>query len=217
MLLVDDRPSIHMPNLDSYRNAMTIHPNDEVKLAAYRDIRTKGIVAATLLIPIGAVAFFVLYCKTVGGEFSLNSSVEIGAVQRIALIVHGIYFMLLPFGFELMIEKLPFPGGPARFQFGKVPPRPDNLYWMMTCLSGELFFVGAVMFLLLASQAAVPRWALILPIAQCAYNMRNDLLWVGLGNVFSPIKKRIAIMMLDWVVIGTCFVIYILHFFAVAA
>jgi hypothetical protein len=95
-------------------------------------------VAATLLIPFGAVAFFVLYCKTVGGEFALDSSVEIGSVQRIAL---GIYFMLLPFGFELMIEKLPFPGGPARFQFDKVPPRPDNLYWMMTGLSGELFLL----------------------------------------------------------------------------
>ena len=47
-------------------DAMAIYHNDKVKLAAYRDIRAKGIVAATTLITFSAVAFFVLYCKTVG-------------------------------------------------------------------------------------------------------------------------------------------------------
>lgn len=47
-------------------DVMAIYHNDKVKLAAYRDIRAKGIVAATTLITFSAVAFFVLYCKTVG-------------------------------------------------------------------------------------------------------------------------------------------------------
>ena len=51
---------------------------------------------------------------------------------------------MLPFSFELMIEKLPFSGSPKRYRFGKVPKKPDNLNWMMTNLSAELFFLGAV-------------------------------------------------------------------------
>ena len=43
--------------------------------------------------------------------------------------------------------------------------------------------------------------------------MKNDLLWVGFGNTYSPIRKRMTIMALDWLVIGACFVIYIHHFF----
>lgn len=187
-----------------------------IKLAPYRDAKTAAIIAASLLIPFGAVAFFVLFCQLNGGEYALNASVKIGELQRAALIVQGLYFILLPFSFELMIEKLPFPGSPSKYRFGKVS-QPDNLYWMMTCLSAELFFVGAVIFFLLASQTNVPRWTLILPMAQCAYNMKNDMLWVGFGNIFSPIGKRMTIMALDWIVIGVCFVIYVHHFFTATA
>ncbi len=191
--------------------------NGHSKLAAYRNVKGKAIIAASLLIPFGTVAFFVLFCQGSGGQYALDASVKIGDLQRIALVIQGIYFVLLPFSFELMIEKLPFPGCPEKYRFGKVPARPDNLYWMMSCLSAELFFVGAVIFFLLASQTEVPRWTLILPIAQCAYNMKNDLLWVGFGNTFSPLRKRMTIMTLDWVVIGACFFIYIHHFFAASA
>ena len=187
------------------------------RLPAYRDVKSAAVIAASLLIPFGTVAGIVWFCLSSGGAYALDASVTVGYLQRVALIVHGIYFVVLPFSFELMIEKLPFPGCPAKHRFGKVPERPDNLYWMMTCLSGELFFVGATLCLLLATQTTVPRWVLILPIAQCAYNMKNDLLWVGLGNIYSPIRKRMTIMALDWVVIGACFLIYLLHFFSAAA
>ena len=194
-------------------NARAPDENSPFRLAAYRDAKSTAITAASLLIPFGTVAFFILFCQGKGGEYALDAPVKIGDAQRIALVVQGLYFIMLPFSFELMIEKLPFPGSPKKHRFGKVPARPDNLYWMMSCLSAELFFVGAAMFLLLASQANVPRWTLILPMAQCAYNMKNDLLWVGFGNTFSPIRKRMTIMALDWAVIGVCFVIYIHHFF----
>jgi len=88
-----------------------------------------------------------------------------------------------------------------------------HLYWMMTNLCGELFFLGAVMLLLMASQTSVTRWVLILPIAQCAYNMKNDLLWVGFGKNLSPIQKPMSVVALDWLIIGACFITYIVHFF----
>lgn len=182
------------------------------KLAAYRNAKGKAIIAASLLIPFGAVAFFVWFC-TSRADYALDASVKIGDLQRIALIVHAVYFIMLPFSFELMIEELPFPGCPEEYRFGQIPKRADNLFWMMSCLSAELFFVGAVAFFLMASQTHVPRWTLIVPIAQCAYNMKNDLLWVGFGNLLSPIRKRMKVMALDWVVIGGCFAVYIHHFF----
>lgn len=186
------------------------------KLLPYRNAKGTVLAAASLLIPFGTVAFFVLFCQRSAGEFALDASVRIGDAQRAALIVQGLYFLALPFSFELLIEKLPMPGVPAKYRFGKIPDRPDNLYWMMSCLSGELFFVGATIFLLMASQSEVPRWTLILPMAQCAYNMKNDLIWVGFGKSLSPIRKRMSFMALDWLVIGLCFVIYIHHFFTAA-
>ena len=183
------------------------------KLLPYRSAKGTAIAAISLLIPFGTVAFFILYCLNNNEAYALSASVEIGNIQFYALIVHGLYFLILPFGFELMIEKLPFLGTPEKYRFGKIPKRPDNLYWMMTNLSGELFFLGAVMLLLMASQTSVPRWVLILPLAQCAYNMKNDLLWVGFGKSLSPIRKPMSVMALDWLIIGICFIIYINHFF----
>lgn len=183
------------------------------KLLAYRSAKGTAITAISLLIPFGTVAFFILFCLNNSENYALSSSVEIGNIQFIALIVHGLYFLSLPFSFELMIEKLPFPGCPEKYRFGKVPKQPDNLYWMMTNLAAELFFLGGVMLLLIASQTEVPRWVLILPLAQCAYNMKNDLLWVGFGKSLSPIRKPMSVMTLDWLVIGVCFIIYIVHFF----
>ncbi len=182
------------------------------KLLAYRSTKGTVLTMLSLLIPFGVVAFFILFCLN-NENYALSASVEIGSIQCIALIIHGLYFLILPFGFELMLEKLPFPGSPEKYRFGKIPKKPDNLYWMMTHLSGELFFLGAVMLLLMASQESVPRWVLILPIAQCAYNMKNDLLWVGFGKQLSPIRKPMSFMLLDWLIIGTFFTIYIVHFF----
>jgi len=191
----------------------TIPDSAEMKLPAYRDKKGMAIIAASLLIPFGTVAFIILYCLNIGGHYSLNAFVQIGTIQFYALVVQGLYFLVLPFSFELMIEKLPMPGVPQKYRFGKIPKKPDNLYWMMSNLSGELFFVMAVMLLLIASQESVPRWVLILPLAQCAYNMKNDLLWVGFGKSLSPEKRPITFMYLDWLVIGICFIIYIQHFF----
>lgn len=47
------------------------------------------------------------------------------------------------------------------------------------------------MFLVLASQAAVLQWLLILLIAQCVNNRRIDSPLASLGDVFSPIKNGV--------------------------
>jgi len=141
--------------------------------------------------------------------------------QHGELIAHGLYFAPLPFRFEVFLKDLPpftsVPSLPAALQsfikpFGDMPSRPDNLIYTMTRLSGELFFVAAVMMLLMAGQDAVPRWTLVSPLAQCAYNMKNDLVWVLLGNTFSPIGERNTIMTLDAVFIGGCACVYLNHF-----
>jgi len=189
----------------------------QATLFAYRDTKGRALAAATLLIPFGTVILFVAICLGGGDEYALDSVVEITTVMRVTLIAHGLYFIVLPFSFELKINDVPGIPGFRQYNFGKIPPRPDNGYWMMTCLCGELFFVAAVIFLLMATQSNVPRWTFLGPIAQCAYNMKNDLIWVGFGNTLSPIKQRVTIMIIDWLYIGACFIVYIITFFTANA
>ena len=194
-------------------NAQThtlVTDEDPPGLYAYRSVSHKAITLLTLMIPI---VFVVILISTAD---SLGEMVKTTIIQRVALIVHGLYFAALPFGFELFLKELPpftwnFFGIPP---FGKLPEQPDNLYWMMTCLSGELFFLSALCFFLIAVQDKVPRWTLLLPLAQCVYNLKNDLLWVGLSSKFSPIKQRNTIMFLDWASIGVFFIVYIHHYFS---
>ena len=95
------------------------------RLLAYRGAKGKVLAAISLLIPFGTVAFFILYCLN-NENYALSASVEIGQMQFIALVIHGLYFLILPFSFELMIEKLPFPGSPEKYRFGKK----QSLLWV---------------------------------------------------------------------------------------
>lgn len=191
-------------------HAETPESSETSTLYAYRSRSHQAIVGLTVLLPIAFILILVLATD------DLSEAVATTGIQRAALIVHGMYFAMLPFGFELGVQDLPpFSWNVFKLPpFGQLPKRADNLYWMMTCLSAELFFIGALCYFLIASQDFVPRWTLLLPLAQCAYNMKNDLLWVGLGPKFSPIGERNTVMALDWVFIGACFVIYLTHYFA---
>eukprot|EP00759_Apiculatamorpha_spiralis_P057889 PhF_6_TR8822/c0_g1_i1/m.14001 len=150
--------------------------------------------------------FFLSFSFSSSNYYALDGLVPITTVQRVALILHGAYFMVLPFAFEVLIDYLLFP-------MGKLPNKPDNLYWMMTCLSAELFFVTGLCYFLMAAQSSVPRWTLLIPIAQGFYNMKNDIVWVGLGHIWSPERKRMWLMALDWITVGAFMVIYVHHFF----
>ena len=187
--------------------------NEAPGLLPYRDTKGRITAAASLLIPFGFIAFMALFSATADGKYELDAIVKIPRYVRIVYILHGLYFIVLPFSFELSINTLPFYGCPEKYRFGKIPARPDNLFWMMSCLAGELFFVAAVILFLLSSQSKVQRWTLILPMSQCIYNMKNSLFWVFLGNKLSPIGKGVHIMILDFLFVGACFIIYIIHFF----
>jgi hypothetical protein len=191
-------------------DATTPESSETSTLFAYKSRSHQAIVCLTVLLPMVFIGILVLTTA------DLSEAVATTGIQRVTLIVHGLYFAMLPFGFELGMKDLPpFTWNLFKLPpFGRLPKRADNLYWMMTCLSGELFFIGALCYFLIASQASVPRWTLLLPLAQCAYNIKNDILWVGLGSKFSPIGERNTIMALDWLFIGACFIIYLLHYFA---
>ena len=195
-------------------------PDPTYKLPAYQDGRGAAITAIALLIPYATVAFFVLYSLSEGGDMSLDTTIEVGGLLRMALICHGIYFVGLPFFFEMspdaqvlfLVPKSVLPE--EENKFGTVPERVDNLYWMLTCLGGELFLVTSTAFLLLASQSSAPRWTLLIPIVQCAYNTKNNLIWVVLGNTLSPINKRMKVMIPDCFMIGIWLIIYIVNYFS---
>ena len=59
---------------------------------------------------------------------------------------------------------------------GNVPPEPDNLFWQMTNLCGELFFVAAIAYLLMARLASVPRWTLLVPLSQVLHARLQSVL-----------------------------------------
>ena len=86
---------------------------------------------------------------------------------RTALIVHAAYFSVFPMMFEgaldvtgAILDKLNLNS------FGHIPEKPDNLFWLMSNLCGELFFVAVVAYVMMASLSAVPRWTLLVPLAQ---------------------------------------------------
>lgn len=178
-------------------------------LLPYRNRQGRLISLASLLIPFGTMLFFIFYCVGTGGKYSLDTLVERTTIQQITLIIHGVYFLPLPFVFDLGLD-LPFP---KILGFGKVSKNADNMYWLMSGMTADLFFCFAMITLLIASQEYVQRWTLLLPMAQCVYNLKNDLMWAWLGHKFSPTFERVNFMIGDTIVIAYCFIVYVVHFF----
>ena len=54
----------------------------------------KAITLATLLIPFGVVGFFIAYCQAKGGEYALEAMVDVTDALKVALIIHGAYFIV---------------------------------------------------------------------------------------------------------------------------
>ena len=107
-----------------------------------------------------------------------------------ALLAHAAYFSVLPLMFESGLDAAGAVLDAVRpgLSPGAIPAAPDNLFWMMTHLAGELFFVATVAYLVMASLHTVPRWALLVPLAQVAYNLKNSLVWLVLYPYFSPTR-----------------------------
>ena len=119
----------------------------------YRSKQGRMATAASLLIPYGIVIIFIAICLSdKGGKYDFSSSVEVDWLFRITLIIHGLYFVGIPFSYELSIESIPGPLLPDSWKPGKIPAKPDNLFWQLTCMTAELFFVMSVVYFLIASQ-----------------------------------------------------------------
>ena len=167
----------------------------------------------------------------------LESVVSMRGALRTALIVHAAYFSVFPMMFEgaldvtgAILDKLNLNS------FGHIPEKPDNLFWLMSNLCGELFFVAVVAYVMMASLSAVPRWTLLVPLAQVgaahatlcphiassihgchrsrspivqvAYNLKNSLVWIVLYKFFSPTGTPILLMIADFMIIFPCAVTY---------
>mmetsp|Transcript_22847 Transcript_22847/g.32650 ORF Transcript_22847/g.32650 Transcript_22847/m.32650 type:complete len:184 (-) Transcript_22847:42-593(-) len=161
------------------------------------------LVGATLAIPIGTVGL--LTWKS--SRDRLSETVEMTPLARTALLLHAGYFAFCILSFEILIQDYPMN------TTGSIPASPDNLFWQMTCLSGELFFVTMCAYALMASQYAVPRWTWLIPIAQTSYNLRNSLIWTLFYPIFSPVSKPIELMKMDAILIVGLFVFYVYTFF----
>jgi hypothetical protein len=96
---------------------------------------------------------------------------------------------------------------------GSPPDKPDNLFWQMSCLSGEVFFVALTALGLMATQSSVPRWALLVPFAQVSYNLKNSLIWCVLYPYFSPVGEPIELMKTDAVLICGLAAVDLHHYF----
>jgi hypothetical protein len=158
--------------------------------------------ASTLLLPAGAV--FSLYHAR---RKEMDTMVEITPSMKYALLSHAAYFLSCIFSFEVIIDQFPMT------MTGSPPAQPDNLFWQMTCLSGELFFVAVVVMGAMAHQKKVPRWTLLAPLAQVSYNLKNSLIWCVLYPIFSPVGEPLQLMMVDAVSIAGFTAVYLYHYF----
>ena len=116
---------------------------------------------ATVFLPIAAI-----YALYKARKEVLETTVHMGGRLRIALLAHAAYFSMLPFMFEGGLDVAAVILDVFGISPGHVPPSPDNLFWQMTNLCGELFFVAAVVYLMMASLKTVPRWTLLVPLSQ---------------------------------------------------
>ena len=162
--------------------------------------------AATTLLPT-----LVIVVLVTARHIDLEDSVTMSGRLRTALIAHAAYFSVLPLMFE---SGLDFTGAVLDalrpgLSPGAIPATPDNLFWMMTLLAGELFFVATVAYLVMASLHAVPRWALLVPLAQVAYNIKNSLVWLVLFPYFSPTRTPNLFMLADFLFIFPCALVYL--------
>ena len=126
--------------------------------------------AATTLLPALVLIVLVRARKT-----DLESTVTMAGRLRTALIAHAAYFSLLPLMFESGLDVAGAILDAVRpgLSPGAIPAVPDNLFWQMTHLSGELFFVTTVAYLMMANLRTVPRWALLVPLAQACWDVNG--------------------------------------------
>jgi len=136
---------------------------------------------ALISIPYLGVGALIRYCQKKEG-ISLEDEMEFTPLTRKAMLVHFGYFVVCP----ILIEAFPdAPGVPQLI--GTMPVGSSNVLFMMICLAAENFFVTSTSLgMLLLTKKSVPRWAMMTPIAQLAWNLKNHVAWFFLSGTFAP-------------------------------
>jgi len=134
---------------------------------------------ALISVPYVGIGGLIRYCQKSEG-ISLEDELEITPLQRKALLVHFGYFVVCP----ILIEA--FPDAPGVNELIGTTPSNTNVLYMMICLAAENFFVTSASLGMLLTQKSVPRWAMMTPIAQLAWNLKNHVAWFFMGGTFAP-------------------------------
>ena len=133
---------------------------------------------------------------------------EMTPLAKKALTLHAGYFASCILSFEILIQDYPMN------TTGAIPASPDNLFWQMTCLSGELFFVSMCAYGLMASQDVVPRWTWLIPLFQMSSNLSNSFILIFFSSVGKETGKPIELIQkLDTVLIAGLLITYVYTFF----
>lgn len=123
------------------------------------------------------------------------------------MLVHFGYFVVCP----ILIEAFPDAPGVAEL-IGSAPTEPSNVVYMMTCLAAENFFVTSTSLGMMLTQKSVPRWAMMTPIAQLAWNLKNHISWFFLSGTFAP-EGPLYFALMDMLVIWPITCVYGYNFF----
>lgn len=156
---------------------------------------------ALTAIPYVGMGALIQYCRK---KKILDEPMEITPLMRKALLVHFWYFIAIPINIEV------FPDVPGfDFLVGTLPPATTNGFHMIQCLAAENFFVAASSLGFLLTQSSVPRWALMTPFAQLAWNLKNHLSWF-----FIPLapEGRMPFALVDMILIWPITAVYAYHF-----
>uniref|UniRef100_A0A0G4F254 Uncharacterized protein n=1 Tax=Chromera velia CCMP2878 TaxID=1169474 RepID=A0A0G4F254_9ALVE len=160
-------------------------------------------VVLSLLIPIGTLVALLTTAE------NPQQYVELPIYYRVVLGLHAFYFLSAQLCYEL------FPDGMCvyvtRNPSGRVPR--DNNSWAIHFVAGDLMFTTASYYIILAIQNRAPIFALMVPIVQCAYNFRNDIVWMA--GWFSPETPKTNVnpfALGDAAFIWAFMVVYIVHY-----
>lgn len=160
------------------------------------------------LLPYACIGAIIQYCHK-NKDCSLGDQLEVTPLQRKSLLVHLAYFIGVP----IMIEVFPDLSiidalvGPTDTSFPTT-----NVQFMLSCLAAENFFVTSTALGMIVMQDSVPRWSLMAPFAQLAWNLKNHLSWYFLADGLAP-QGPLPFALADMVIIWPVVAIYGHHFF----
>jgi len=161
---------------------------------------------AHLVFPSGtAIALYL----TASGRYAMDTSVKVQAVLKRTLRLHAAVFLFYSLGFEF-----------APFVLCKLVgvdflPSTASIFVIKTALA-DMFFVGAVLCVLMSLQETLPRWATWVPFIQASYNVMNDYRWSFDTSVPGGIAVPYRLRYLDGAIFLSLFTTYTYaHFNAV--